>query len=67
MKCSKCGVEYDIMHGCCPNCGEVAVPQQVVAEVRHDIPPVEEVKVNPGQEKLLALLKDKLFLLICKK
>lgn len=65
MKCSKCGVEYDIMYGCCPNCGEVAVPQQVVAEVRHDIPPVEEVKVNPGQEKLLALLKDKLFLLIC--
>lgn len=65
MKCSKCGVEYDIMHGCCPNCGEVAVPKQVVVEVKHDAPPVKEVNVNPGQEKILALLKDKMFLLIC--
>ncbi|MBQ8203519.1 MAG: hypothetical protein IJZ75_04490 [Clostridia bacterium] len=50
MKCEKCGFEYDEAIGACPNCkGEF----------------LEPVSVNPAADKVLNLLKDGLFLVIC--
>lgn len=50
MKCENCGFEYDDAVGVCPNCNGVAA---------------EPVSVNPAADKVLGMLKDSLFLVIC--
>lgn len=50
MKCEKCGLEYVEALGTCPNCNEVLV---------------EPVSVNPAADKVLGILKDNLFLIVC--
>ncbi len=54
MKCLNCGFEYDDGYRYCPNCG--SAPAQAEA-----IP----VSINPTEDKILAALKDKLFLVLC--
>lgn len=50
MKCENCGFEYDEAVGNCPNCNGVVA---------------EHVSVNPAADKVLGMLKDSLFLVIC--
>lgn len=51
MKCTQCGYETDQSFQYCPNCGAVILPKTVSR--------------NPAADKILSLLKDNLFLVIC--
>jgi len=51
MKCTQCGYETDQSFQYCPNCGAVILPGTVSR--------------NPAADKILGLLKDNLFLVIC--
>ncbi len=50
MKCEKCGLEYDDTLATCPNCSSTEM---------------EAVSLNPAADKVLGMLKDNLFLVIC--
>lgn len=50
MKCQKCGLEYDDTLATCPNCSSTKM---------------EAVSLNPAADKVIGLLKDNLFLVIC--
>jgi len=52
MKCLNCGTEYKEEYSFCPNCGTPA-------------PIAEPVSLNPTADKVLAALKDNLFLVLC--
>ena len=50
MKCEKCDLEYDDTLATCPNCSSTEM---------------EAVSLNPAADKVLGMLKDNLFLVIC--
>ncbi len=52
MKCLNCGLVYDEEYSFCPNCGTSA-------------PVAEPISLNPTADKVLVVLKDKLFFVIC--
>lgn len=55
MKCSNCNFETNQDFVYCPNCGAAA----------HTEPSPEPVSLNPAADKIFALLKDNLFLVVC--
>lgn len=63
MKCNKCGHESNGEYAFCPNCGEIC------GKANHE-PPRQEyapepISLNPAADKVLAALKDNLFLALC--
>ena len=54
MKCLNCGFEYNDGYSYCPNCGSAPVQAEAIP-----------VSINPTEDKILAALKDKLFLVLC--
>lgn len=63
MKCNNCGFEYQENFEYCPNCG---APKAVEFPNGQQPPTAEPVSLNPAADKVLAALKDKAFLAICR-
>ncbi len=63
MKCNKCGYEYNGDYAFCPNCGEsIRATEQEPPKQENTAQPIS---LNPAADKVLAALKDNLFLALC--